>query len=103
MKNQTDMIALGLAALAVYFIVKPKTAGGAPSATGNALASMTKEIFDAATGKRYDNGWRYFSDGTAIDPYGNYYQGGQLIWTKPASSFPTSGVLPTSTNDGVWL
>lgn len=102
MKNQTDMIALGLAAVAVYFIVKPKTTNTASSGTGNALASMTKEILDSA-GKAFDNGWRYFTDGTAIDPYGNYYQGGQLIWTKPAASFKTGGTLPTSTNDGVWL
>jgi hypothetical protein len=26
------------------------------------------------------NGWRYFSDGTAIDPEGNYYRGGALIY-----------------------
>ena len=26
------------------------------------------------------NGWRYFSDGTAIDPYGTYYYQGQMVY-----------------------
>jgi len=26
-------------------------------------------------------GWRYFSDGTVIDPDGNYYRNGELIWS----------------------
>lgn len=104
MKMNSDYIALALAGVAVYFIVNKKTKvwEGAPIASGNALASMTKEILDSA-GKAFENGWRYFTDGTAIDPYGNYYKEGQLIWTKPAASFKTGGQLPTSTNEGVWL
>jgi len=31
-------------------------------------------------------GWRYFSDGTSIDPSGNYYQGGQLVYS-PSSQY----------------
>lgn len=27
------------------------------------------------------NGWRYFTDGTSIDPAGNYYKGGKLVYT----------------------
>lgn len=26
------------------------------------------------------SGWRYFNDGTAIAPNGDYYHGGSLIW-----------------------
>lgn len=26
-------------------------------------------------------GWRYFEDGTAIDPAGNYYSGGVVVWS----------------------
>lgn len=26
-------------------------------------------------------GWRYFTDGTSIDPSGNYYRGDELIWS----------------------
>lgn len=25
-------------------------------------------------------GWRYFTDGTAIDPYGAYYKNGLMVW-----------------------
>lgn len=86
MKNQSDLIVLGLAGLAVYFIATANRKGAtATGTTANTLASMTKEIFDAA-GKAFDNGWRYFTDGTAIDPSGNYYKGGQLIWSNPAAS-----------------
>ncbi len=80
--KQSEMIALGLAAVAVYLIANTnKKTGGAGS--GGALRSLSDavtEIFDTA-GKAFGNGWRYFSDGTAIDPQGNYYQGGALIWS----------------------
>lgn len=32
-------------------------------------------------------GWRYFSDGTVIDPQGNYYVNGSMIWS------PSSGQM----------
>lgn len=79
--KQTELIALGLAGLAVYFIVKSK-GGGDAGAGLRAAATRTSEIFDGS-GKAYDNGWRYFSDGTSIDPAGNYYQNGNLIWNNP--------------------
>lgn len=80
--KQNEMIALGLAAVAVYLIVntKKKTTG---TATKTAT-DLVSEIFDTA-GKAFTNGWRYFNDGTAIDPQGNYYQGGQLIWQNSTS------------------
>lgn len=84
--KQNDLIVLGLAGVAVYMIAK--------SAKGNNItkdrqplasaAQAVSEILDSA-GKAFDNGWRYFSDGTSIDPSGNYYQGGQLIWRNPAT------------------
>lgn len=72
MKN-TELIAMGLASIAIYMIVKnkPKTGAGAVAAV--------KEIFDAAGGA-FSNGWRYFDDGTTIDPAGNYYSGSQLVY-----------------------
>lgn len=82
--KQTELIALGLAAVAVYLIVskqKTTTSGGVVKSVSDAVT----EILDT-TGKAFANGWRYFSDGTAIDPAGNYYQGGQLIWSNPATA-----------------
>jgi hypothetical protein len=90
--KQNDLIVLGLAGVAVYMIVKSQ--GGAKllqGITGTASAGLrdasktVSEIMDN-TGKAFANGWRYFNDGTAIDPAGNYYQGGQLIWSNPSAS-----------------
>ncbi len=87
MKMDNNMIVLGLAAVAVYLITQSKKTP-AKTATGvTGTATGTVEIFDSMNGgKAWGNGWRYFSDGTAIDPQGNYYQGGQLIWSNPSAS-----------------
>lgn len=82
MKSQ-ELIVLGLASLAVYLIVKSQK--GSSGSTTEKRGDIVKEIFDAA-GKAFSNGWRYFSDGTAIDPAGNYYFGGQLVWRNPSAS-----------------
>ena len=86
--KQDQMIALGLAAVAVYFITsknKANAATGGAAKTGIAAsAAKVSEIFDAS-GQSYTNGWRYFSDGTSIDPSGNYYQGGGMIWANPSN------------------
>lgn len=81
--KQTDLIVLGLAGVAVYMIAK--SAKGGPTATRplGSAADAVKEVFDSA-GRAFDNGWRYFTDGTSIDPSGNYYSGSQLIWRNPA-------------------
>ena len=89
--KQTDLIVLGLAGVAVYMIVKSQNTGKGwseviPAGLKN-TAQAVSEILDS-TGKAFDNGWRYFNDGTAIDPSGNYYQGGQLIWSNPQDLIP---------------
>lgn len=85
--KQTELIALGLAAVAVYLIAKSKGVQGVASAprttTGTTFDKVT-EILDSA-GKAFSNGWRYFSNGTSIDPKGNYYKGNQLVWQNPAN------------------
>lgn len=78
--KQTEMIALGLAGIAVYLIVKGKGSTTMQKGTTGALGGFVGEIFDAA-GKAFDNGWRYFDNGTAIDPNGNYYFNGQPVWS----------------------
>lgn len=57
------------AALAVLYLVKQKKTGQTAS--------------DYATEIKYGtpNGWRYFSDGTAISPSGDYYRAGVLIFS----------------------
>ena len=91
--KQTELIVLGLAGLAVFMIVKPKgTAANPAQGTGGAVRNAyetVSEIFDSVTNRAFGNGWRYFSDGTAISPEGDYYQGGQLIWTAPKTGGAT--------------
>lgn len=84
MKDNTQMIVLALAGLAVYMIVKSKgTSTTAKTGTGS-VSKFVNEIF-GSNGQTFGNGWRYFDDGTAIDPQGNYYQNGQMIWSAPAN------------------
>ena len=89
--KQTELIVLGLAGVAVYLIAKtPAGKKAMQSVTGTASAGLrdmsqtVTEVLDT-TGKAFSNGWRYFNDGTAIDPAGNYYQGGQLVWSNPGA------------------
>lgn len=84
--KQAEMIALGLAGVALYLIVKSNkgTSGGASTGLRDMSKSVT-EILES-TGQAFANGWRYFTDGTAIDPAGNYYQGGQLVWSNPEAA-----------------
>lgn len=90
--KSSDLIVVGLAGVALYMIWRSQTTatGGqttvirsASSGAGAALkpadSSWVSEIFDA-TGRLFDNGWRYFDNGVAIDPQGNYYRDGQMIW-----------------------
>ena len=89
--KQSDLIVLGLAAVAVYMISKSKGTSSAarvspssPLRAASGIGSAVQEVFDAA-GQAFANGWRYFTDGTAIDPSGNYYSQGQLVWQNPSN------------------
>jgi hypothetical protein len=76
--KQTDLIVLALAGVAVYMIVRSqKPATTSPGA--GALDKFVGEIFGTG-GTPFSNGWRYFENGTAIAPNGDYYHKGQLIW-----------------------
>ncbi len=77
--QSSEIVVLGLAGIAVYMIwrsQRPKV--NAPRDTGKP-ASWVDEIFDLG-GKGFTNGWRYFENGTAIDPSGNYYFNGQMVY-----------------------
>lgn len=75
MKNM-EMIALGLAGVAVYMIWKAKQNG---TSVQEVAAGFVKEVTNQ--GKAWTNGWRYFDNGTSIDPQGNYYYQGQLVYS----------------------
>lgn len=75
MKNQ-NLIVLGLAGVAVYMIWQAKKTG---KTVTEVAQGFVKEI-KGQGGKAFDNGWRYFDNGTSIDPQGNYYYQGQLVY-----------------------
>lgn len=79
--KQPELIALGLAGLAVFLILraKPGTSRAAAKAP-KPNAPGAAEILD--NGRPYSNGWRYFDNGTAIDPLGNYYFQGSLVYSS---------------------
>jgi hypothetical protein len=79
--KQQEMIVLGLAGLAVYMIMQATKKGGGTTTAGG-LDKFVNEVFSAG-GTPFKNGWRYYDNGTAIDPQGNYYQNGQLVWSAP--------------------
>lgn len=58
------------------------------SAFGNTATSLNQggtvpvtEIVNSSVPGANGYGWRYFSDGTVIDPNGNYYSNGTMIWS----------------------
>lgn len=93
-------LAVGFAAFAAWYVLKPKNAAGVQTAAdqmfGLARAQRqdvganvwqstynVNEIFNLA-GVPFDNGWRYYDDGTAISPEGKYYLDGKLVWSPAA-------------------
>lgn len=93
-------LAVGFAAFAAYYVLKPKGTAGAQTAAdqmfGLARAQRqdvganlwqstynVSEIFNAA-GLPFENDWRYYSDGTSISPEGKYYKDGKLVWSPTA-------------------
>lgn len=78
-----DIAVLGAAAVAVYLILKGNKATTSTTTRGSTgVRDWVGEIFSSA-GTPYSNGWRYFENGVAISPNGDYYQGGQLVWRAP--------------------
>lgn len=83
--KQTEMIVLGLAGLAVYLIYRSQQPAKTVVPQNGKPADFVDEIFGLG-GARFDNGWRYFENGVAIDPSGNYYQNGQMVWQAPGGA-----------------
>ncbi len=73
------MIVLGLAGLALFIVMKASKKTTGTSSAASKPAGWVDQIFDAG-GSKFANGWSYYTDGTAIDPSGNYYKDGSMIW-----------------------
>jgi hypothetical protein len=55
------------------------------------LQAETTAIENTAQPGEQGYGWQYFSDGTSIDPSGNYYRGSDLIWSPDTSGTTLTG------------
>lgn len=75
-----NFILLVAAVGAAYLIFKAKKgASNTVNNLGTAINGIS-EIFTGAKGNQPGVGWRYFSDGTSIDPSGVYYMNGVEVW-----------------------
>lgn len=83
MKDSEIIILAVAAAGAAYLLMRNSSA----SATSSKRApGYVLKIGNPAAGTSDPGyGWQYFTDGTAIDPAGNYYLNGEKVWSNPAS------------------
>lgn len=68
MRNE-ELLVMGLAGLALWFILK-----------GQASGSFKMPTYVKKAAPDYE-GWQYFTDGTAISPEGSYYLNGAKVWS----------------------
>lgn len=80
------LIAQGIGAVRQLF---GAIGGGTAPAQG-----ATTEIPNSALPGQTGYGWTYYSDGTAIDPNGAYYSGGQAVWKPQIDNSDSVAVNP---------
>lgn len=61
----------------------------------------TQVIPNTATPDDPAYGWQYFTDGTAIDPSGNYYKGGELIYAPTPVDYESNYDTSPNTDSGL--
>lgn len=94
MKSE-NLIILAAAAAAFWVInstrktitmapVRNPTGYGTAGSLNNGGSLPVTEVNNTAMPGQNGYGWRYFSDGTVIDPQGNYYVDGAMVWSPNA-------------------
>jgi len=73
-KSLMSIVGQGLSGLS-------ESVGGALGNIFSPTATGATELPNTAAPGTEAYGWKYYSDGTSISPNGEYYQGGQLIWS----------------------
>src|SRR3990167_8736388 len=92
--KQDTIIIVGAAAVGLYLIAKmvkpsairPPTGSGTAGALNNYGNAPVTQINNTALPGQEGWGWQYYSDGTAIDPSGQYYYQGALVWSPGAGA-----------------
>lgn len=83
------LIAQGLNAVgSIFGMIRGATGSTAPA------QGATTEIPNSALPGQTGYGWSYYSDGTAIDPNGTYYSGGQAVWSPQIDNSDSVAVNP---------
>lgn len=78
---KSDMaLVLAVAAVAGFALWKMQPAAAKTTSSGSNGANRSQPSGGTVIVSEY-NGWKYYSDGTAIDPNGYYYYQGQLAWS----------------------
>ena len=99
MKNE-EFLALALGAIALYMLMQTRQVKAGTVAANPSLALgqptqakitptniFSTSIPNAALPGQPGYGWQYFTDGTAIDPDGSYWQDGRIVWASGLSGF----------------
>lgn len=63
--------------IAVQLLLKMRAAKAAAPAVSQSAAIL---IANSALPSQPGWGWQYFTDGTSIDPQGNYWLNGAMVW-----------------------
>lgn len=95
MKKETVLILLaavaGVGAVA-YLTRKKAPTASAQAGTRSASAGVSKVNNTALPGEQ-GWGWTYYTDGTSIDPAGNYYVAGNLVYSASSGGEPVTRVV----------
>jgi hypothetical protein len=70
------LVALALLGIGVSYLMSKKTKASFVQPDGAAEIKVAQS-----------NGWRYFTDGTAISPEGLYYFQGSQVWAPAGNDF----------------
>lgn len=98
--EKNDLWIVAAAGLAVYLILRkpkgavsvgePVTLWGEVTSAVNQISSKISEVVNGALPGQPGYGWRYFDNGVAISPTGEYYKNGVKVWS-PGGGGATGG------------
>jgi hypothetical protein len=81
-----EWLLVGAAGLLVFLFLRARPAGGTvqigePTTLFNDVVDSINEVLNSATQGQPGFGWRYFDNGVAISPEGQYYKNGALVYS----------------------